>query len=79
MLAWLEYAVAWTGLKLLGLLPRGAARWVGASFAAVAYGFRTPLRRAAMFNLHLAFPDWSEAKPKCVSHRITHQTRSTPR
>src|ERR1700723_688159 len=73
MLAWLEYAVAWTGLKLLGLLPRGAARWVGASFAAVAYGFRTPLRRAAMFNLHLAFPDWSEAKRKGVIRGMIRQ------
>src|ERR1700678_4207886 len=73
MLEWLEYAVAWTGLKLLGLLPRGAARWVGASFAAVAYGFRTPLRRAAMFNLHLAFPDWSEAKRKGVIRGMIRQ------
>src|SRR5271163_3935408 len=64
MREWLEYVVAWTGLKLLGLLPRPAARFVGASFASVAYAFRTPLRRAAMFNLHLAFPDWSEAKRK---------------
>jgi Kdo2-lipid IVA lauroyltransferase/acyltransferase len=64
MREWLEYAVAWAGIKLLGLLPRSVARFVGASFASAAYAVRTPLKRAAMFNLHLAFPDWSEEKRK---------------
>jgi KDO2-lipid IV(A) lauroyltransferase len=58
----LEYAAAWTGLKILGLLPRPAARFVGATFAAAAYAVRTPLRRSAMFNLRLAFPDWTDAQ-----------------
>ncbi len=58
----LEYAAAWTGLKLLGLLPRPVARFMGASFAAAAYAVRTPLRRSAMFNLRLAFPDWTNAQ-----------------
>jgi Kdo2-lipid IVA lauroyltransferase/acyltransferase len=58
----LEYAAAWIGVKFLGLLPRPAARFVGASFAAAAYAVRTPLRRAAMFNLRLAFPDWTDAQ-----------------
>jgi KDO2-lipid IV(A) lauroyltransferase len=60
----LEHAAAWTGLKLLGLLPRPAARFVGATFAAAAYVVRTPLRRSAMFNLRLAFPDWTDAQRK---------------
>ena len=60
-------------MKLLGLLPRPVARWVGASFASVAYAFRTPLRRAAMFNLHLAFPDWSEAKRKSIIRGMIRQ------
>jgi KDO2-lipid IV(A) lauroyltransferase len=58
----LEFAAAWTGIKLLGLLPRPAARFVGGSFAAAAYAVRAPLRRAAMFNLRLAFPDWTDAQ-----------------
>ena len=41
MREWIEYAGGWTGLKILGLLPRGAARFVGANFAAVAYALRT--------------------------------------
>jgi Kdo2-lipid IVA lauroyltransferase/acyltransferase len=60
----LEHAAAWTGLKILGLLPRPAARFVGATFAAAAYIVRTPLRRSAMFNLRLAFPDWTDAQRK---------------
>ncbi|MGH9746617.1 MAG: lysophospholipid acyltransferase family protein [Candidatus Acidiferrales bacterium] len=62
MRQWLEYAAAWTGLKALGLLPRPAARFVGAAFASAAYVVRTPLRQAALFNLQLAFPDSSEAQ-----------------
>src|SRR5271154_1728706 len=58
----LEYAAAWAGIKLLGLLPRPVARLIGASFASAAFAIRAPLRRAAMFNLRLAFPDWTDAK-----------------
>ena len=57
----------------MGLLPRPAARWAGASFAAVAYAIRTPLRRAAMFNLHLAFPDWSEARRRKAARAMIRQ------
>jgi KDO2-lipid IV(A) lauroyltransferase len=73
MREWIEYAAAWIGVKSLGLLPRPAARFVGASFAAAAYALRTPLRRAAMFNLTLAFPDWSDAKRKRVIRRMIQQ------
>jgi Kdo2-lipid IVA lauroyltransferase/acyltransferase len=60
-------------VKSLGLLPRPAARFAGASFAAAAYAFRAPLRRAAMFNLTLAFPDWSDAKRKRVIRSMIQQ------
>jgi Kdo2-lipid IVA lauroyltransferase/acyltransferase len=70
---WIEYAGAWMGLKTLGLLPRPAARFVGARFAAVAYAIRTPLKRAAMFNLQLAFPGWTDAKRKDVIRRMIEQ------
>ncbi len=68
-----EYAAAWTGLKLLGLLPRPAARFVGASFAAAAYAVRKPLGRAAMFNLRLAFPDWTDARRRQVIRGMIRQ------
>ncbi len=73
MREWIEYAAAWIGVKSLGLLPRPAARFAGASFAAAAYAFRAPLRRAAMFNLSLAFPDWSDAKRKRVIRSMIQQ------
>src|SRR5580693_10118855 len=73
MRQWLEYAAAWTGLKALGLLPRSTARQVGAAFAALAYQVRTPLRRAAMFNLQLAFPDMSEAERKRIVRGMVRQ------
>jgi KDO2-lipid IV(A) lauroyltransferase len=73
MREWMEYAATWMGLKSLGLLPRPVARLVGESFAAIAYALRPPLRRAAMFNLSLAFPDWTEAHRKGVIRRMVQQ------
>ena len=73
MREWLEYAAAWAGLKSLGLLPRPAARFVGACFAGAAYAVRVPLRRAAMFNLRLAFPDWTDGKRRRIIRRMIQQ------
>jgi KDO2-lipid IV(A) lauroyltransferase len=73
MREWIEYAGAWIGIKTLGLLPRRAARFVGATFAAVAYAIRTPLRRSATFNLKLAFPDWTDRQRKKVIRRMIQQ------
>ena len=69
----LEYAAAWLGLKLLGALPRGAARWVGAAFVSAAFAARSPLRRAAEFNLRLAFPDWSAEERERVIRGMVRQ------
>jgi Kdo2-lipid IVA lauroyltransferase/acyltransferase len=69
----LEYAAAWTGLKLLGLLPRPVARFVGAGFAAASYAVRRPLGRSAMFNLRLAFPDWTDAHRRRVIRGMVRQ------
>jgi KDO2-lipid IV(A) lauroyltransferase len=63
---WIEYVATYVGIKALGLLPRSMARFVGMTFAFLAFRMRRRLRRAAMFNLKLAFPDWSEAKRKDV-------------
>jgi len=69
----LEYIAAWTGLKLMGLLPRSAARFIGAAFTAAACAVRPPLRRAAMFNLRLAFPNWNDAKRREVIREMIRQ------
>jgi Kdo2-lipid IVA lauroyltransferase/acyltransferase len=69
----IEYAAAWTGLKLLGLLPRPAARFVGVVFARAAYAVRTSLRRSAMFNLRLAFPEWTDKQRERVIRGMVRQ------
>ena len=58
----LEYAAAWATLKFFGLLPRPVARWTAARFAAILFRARPAWRRVALFNLKLAFPEWSEAE-----------------
>lgn len=73
MRQWLEYAAAWIGLKSLGILPRGLSRAVGATFAAAAYRIRTPLRRAAMFNLKLAFPEAGEPEREQIIRGMIRQ------
>lgn len=69
----LEYLSAWIGIKLLGILPRRAARFVGEKFVSLVYGMRGPLRQAAMFNLQLAFPDWTDAQRKQTIRGMNRQ------
>ena len=73
MREWLEYAAAWMALKFLGGLPRPVARTVGAQLAALAYLFLPPLRRAATFNLRLAFPEWAEAQRRRAIRGMVRQ------
>lgn len=56
----LEYFAAWAGLKGLGVLPRRAARFVGACFAALAYTLQPKLQAIATINLGIAFPEWDK-------------------
>jgi KDO2-lipid IV(A) lauroyltransferase len=69
----IEYAAAWAGLKFLGILPRPVARFVGASAAAMAYFLRPPFRRAALFNLRLAFPQWTDEQRSRAVRRMIRQ------
>ena len=73
MREWLEYAAAWSGVKFLGALPRSVARFVGVVFAGIAFLLRPRLRRTAMFNLTMAFPDWSDAKRRQVVRGMVRQ------
>jgi Kdo2-lipid IVA lauroyltransferase/acyltransferase len=73
MRAWLEYAAAWIGLKALGLFPRPAARFIGVCFASAAFTLRAPLRRAAEWNLRLAFPKWNDAQRNQVIRGMIRQ------
>lgn len=70
MREWLEYIAAWTVVKGLGLLPRHAARAVGARLAALLFFLRPRLRRIAEINLKVAFPDWTARKRAEVMRRM---------
>ena len=61
-LIWLEYAAVRGLLGLLGLLPKKAAVLVATSVAITAYYLLASLRRVAMTNLKIAFPDGSESE-----------------
>jgi len=57
----LEYAFAWTLLRLLGALPRGMGRRAGAALGVVAWWVLPNLRRTGMRNLELAYPEMPAA------------------
>ena len=73
MREWLEFSATRVALKMLGTLPRPLARAVGASLTAIVFQFRPPLRRAAMFNLRLAFPDWTDARRRRAIRGLVRQ------
>ncbi len=62
----LQYVVAWSAIKLLGILPRPLARALAATGARVLLRLLPKLRETADFNLQLAFPEWPEAKRVAV-------------
>ncbi len=53
----LEYAFAWTLLRLIGALPRSAARGFGAATGTVAWWLLPKLRRTGLRNLEMAYPE----------------------
>jgi Kdo2-lipid IVA lauroyltransferase/acyltransferase len=69
----LEYCVVWLLLKLFALLPRQVARSLGARVAWIFFALLPKMRRTAMFNLHLAFPEWSDAQRKRVIRGMVRQ------
>ena len=66
MKAWLEYAAVWLLLNGLGFLPRPLARWLAAKVAGVLYALSPKLRKTAETNLHIAFPEWTQAQRDAV-------------
>jgi Kdo2-lipid IVA lauroyltransferase/acyltransferase len=57
---WIEYAAAWTILKVVSLAPRAFALRAGQAVGALACAVLPHLRRHAEINLRLAFPDLDE-------------------
>jgi KDO2-lipid IV(A) lauroyltransferase len=62
----LQYWAVLGVLKFLGWLPHKLARSICAVLAALCYWLWPRLRRVGLFNLHLAFPQWSEAQRRRV-------------
>lgn len=66
----LEFAVVWVLVRLLGLLPRKAARAIGAKIGLLAYRVVPRLRSVGIRNLELAFPDWTKAQREDVLRKL---------
>lgn len=66
MRQWVEYLAAASVLRSLGLLPHRWARAVCAALAAMSYWVWPRLRNVGLFNLRLAFPEWSERQRRRV-------------
>jgi KDO2-lipid IV(A) lauroyltransferase len=73
MRMWLEFVAAWLALKTLGILPRPLARSMGTLVTRVAFFLRPRLRRAAVLNLRLAFPDLSDAERRRILRSMVRQ------
>lgn len=66
----LEYWAALAALKILGWLPHKLARLVCSMVAALSYWLWPRLRRVGMFNLALAFPQWTPAQRRHVIYGL---------
>jgi KDO2-lipid IV(A) lauroyltransferase len=66
----LEYALVWAALKSLGILPRAVARAVAGGAARFLFVFLGRFRRVALFNLRLAFPDWTDEQRRGVIRKM---------
>jgi len=62
ILDWFGFAVACVLLKFLGVLPRPLARGIAAATVRIMLAMLPKLRRIAVFNLRLAFPDWTDER-----------------
>ncbi len=67
----IEYAAVWMILKLLGALPRPAARTIASALARGLLLLVPKQRQTAMFNLRLAFPEWSDAQRRAAIGKMT--------
>lgn len=66
----LQFAIAWSLIKFLGVLPRALSRTLAGGGAYVLLWMLPKLRKTAEFNLHLAFPDWPPAKHREVKRKM---------
>ena len=62
----IEYYAAFSILKFLGWLPHRVARASCAVLATLSYWLWPRLRKVGLFNLRMAFPEWSERRRRRV-------------
>jgi len=67
----IQYAVAWTLIKTLGVLPRGIARAMAAMGVRMLLFALPKLKKTAEFNLRLAFPQWTDAQRRATLKKMT--------
>jgi Kdo2-lipid IVA lauroyltransferase/acyltransferase len=70
MKEWFEFAAVWLILKMIGALPRGAARGLAAFVTKLLFSLQPRLKKTAEFNLRLAFPDWTDAQRTEVTRNM---------
>jgi KDO2-lipid IV(A) lauroyltransferase len=65
-----EYAIVWMLVKLLGILPRRAARALGAGVGAATCLLMGRLRKTGLRNLELAFPEKTAGERERILRRL---------
>ena len=65
-----EYWAVWLLVGVLGVLPRGAARKMGAGIGALAYTLLPRLRRVGRQNLAMAFPEKTLPEREAILRRV---------
>src|SRR5882762_6782969 len=71
MKKWPGFALAWLLVKFIGVLPRPLARGIAPATVRVLLAMLPRLRKIAMFNLRLAFPDWTDARRNETLQQMT--------
>ena len=71
MIEWLQYAVVWIFVKMLGTLPRPVARWLAEAGTRLLLWTMPKMRKTAELNLRLAFPEWTEEHRRGVLKKMT--------
>ena len=71
MKEWPGFALAWLLVKFIGVLPRPLARGIAPATVRVLLAMLPRLRKIAMFNLRLAFPDWTDARRSETLQQMT--------
>jgi len=71
MIEWIQYAVAWTLIKTLGVLPRVMARSMAAVGVRLLLLALPKLKKTAEFNLRLAFPEWTDGRRRSTLKKMT--------